>query len=194
MDESQNLTPKRQKRRPKFSRLKPDTITAMAAVAIASLALELQYWDHYETRAFNRMKVRPYLTAQWDPNSEDGKCGIAIRNDGLGPARIISIQFFDKSGKALGSSSAQDVHALLGRAFNPHGALAVHYNDLTPGSMVRVGEKLYLFYIIPAETNSSAKSDLSAALSQISVTVHYQSLYNETNELPIRLASFLGPH
>jgi hypothetical protein len=171
--------------------LKADTIAAIAASIIAFLAICISLWDHYETREFNRMSVKPYLAGFGNMTTEDGKRGVGIRNDGLGPARILSAQLFDDSGNSLPQSGSQAVQQIMHTHPEIKAGGMTYCKIFEKGVMIRSGELVYLIWIIPSETNSPDLREFQAALSHINFKFQYESLYQERGDLTISGAEFL---
>jgi len=167
----------------------PEIITAVATVIVAVisvilavLALWISWQDHKETRENNRTSVMPYLTVIGNESSEDSRIGIALCNDGLGPARIIKLQLFD-DGKPLPALEKGTFQAVLNNHPEIKGAGIARIYSLTPGMIIRAGEQVYLLYITPSDTNSPDITEFEEALSHISFHVQYESFYHEPGEL-----------
>jgi hypothetical protein len=189
MDAPQIQKPIDSSQKTRRRKLAPDTITAIAAVFIALLAFVVQLCDHAESRAFNRMSVRPYLTAIRYQGREDVKYGIAVRNDGLGPAQIVDIQYAVDDGKYIVRSVSQVYQAVLNKYPQTNGAGFYGANAMTPGSMIRAGDQVYLLYIVPSETNTPEANAFDRTLSHITIKIWYKSLYNDPGDLTINLAT-----
>jgi hypothetical protein len=70
------------------NRLKPDTVTAIAAISVAAIALVVSIWQGYETRHHNRLSVRPVLILDVDYTKDEAVETIRLRNVGTGPAIV----------------------------------------------------------------------------------------------------------
>jgi hypothetical protein len=158
------------------------TIIAIVSVVIAGLALWISWEDHKETRENNRTAVMPFLVAVGDTSSEDSRIGIALCNNGLGPARIIKLQLFD-DGKPLPALESGAFQAVLNNHPEIKGAGITRIYSLTPGVIIRAGEQEYLLYITPSDTNSPDATEFEEALSHMTFYVQYESFYHEPGEL-----------
>ena len=168
----------------------PEIITAIATVIIAvistvlaGLALWISWQDHKETRENNRTSVVPYLTAFVNQNGEeDSSIGIALCNDGLGPARITNLQLYD-DGKPLPALQNGAYQAVLKNHPNIKGDGTVQLYWLTLGKIIRAGEKIYLIYLTPNDESAPDVAEFEEALSHITFKVQYESFYHEPGEL-----------
>lgn len=173
-----------------------ETVTAVAAIATALVALAVGVWDNVQTRQHNRLSVIPHLVfvAQLgdveDPGLEpedDPREGgtLTLRNEGVGPAVVDSV-----SVHVLGPDSTQLRYASLPEAAQPlerlePGVEILGTTDLGSGSVVASGRDLPLLRFAVAEeavpdTLASEGNALAVALlDRLSIVVHYHSVYGD---------------
>ena len=133
-----------------------------AALVVAVCALAVTVWQGVVTRKHNRLSVTPVLTLY--RREIDGI--ITVKNNGIGPALIISQEVYFK-GEPLEEESFQKAIPNL-----------VDSGHLLPGAAIAPGDEVMLF-------KSAAYVDGShmEVLQELRFRITYKSIYNEQRVL-----------
>jgi len=165
----------------KWVRRNADTITAVASVFIAVLALVVSLWDHYETREYNRFAVTPRLT----DHKKIGMWGIevSVSNEGLGPAIIEKFIIHDggQTKTNLDDESFLKFITAIAKKYNLPGRLSVE--SLEPEDVIQPGAQHPL--VIIDNLNHAEGKAMENALTNIWFEIEYESFYKEKFQLTV---------
>lgn len=169
-------------------RASAETITAAAAVIAALVALAVGVWDNIQTRQHNRLSVMPRLVFtvevdRTDPVVTDGEdtvsrwdtVAVALRNEGVGPAIVdsLEVRVALPGGDTSVHRSLQDAHPELERL---HGAVSgLGTTHISPGVVLAAGREIPLMNF-RAEGDGGTYREF---LDRFQVVVRYHSIYGE---------------
>ena len=160
------------------SRLSAESITAIAAVVTAFVALAVGVWQVSETRRHNRLSVRPLLDfrTQVEMRSLDSAVvGFYITNRGLGLAEVenMGIEVAPRSGEPQTYETWTEAAPLI-EGFGP---TMGSRSDLGPGTLIEPGETVT---VLELRSEGQLRADsLLAVIRRIRADVRYRSLYEE---------------
>ncbi len=158
------------------------TIIAAIAVPISIIAAVFAWWQVELTQKHNRLSVRPILQVTPYLEGKDGKNGLYLSNDGLGPAIIKS--FTARSGGIIAEGFGADRwHELIAQtAANP--------NCFKTGwpkgeTAIKAGDVLPMFVVAPGEGSALCQLELVKLVggSAIEIEIKYESMYEESSVL-----------
>ncbi|WP_406168026.1 hypothetical protein [Streptomyces sp. NBC_00996] len=151
-----------------------DTVTAIAATAIALGSLWTSYAQTRATRVHNRQSVRPLLQLRHTKKYDDHKAGLRVVNAGLGPA-IVTNTVVRLDGVEIGQWNIQTIDRITA----PLPVWPKTYT-LRAGAVVLAGQSTFLFYLEHfSEDEHDWFWDLVAR--RLVVEVTYESLYGGEN-------------
>lgn len=173
-----------------------ETVTAVAAIATAVVALAVGVWDNIQTRQHNRLSVIPHLVFVAEFGAVDEEEGVleggsregatlTLRNEGVGPAVVDSV-----SVHLLGPDSTRREYATLPEATGPlertePGVQILGTTDIGSGSVIAPGREIPLLRFAVdeaavADTLAGDGTDLAfAVLDRLTMVVHYHSVYGD---------------
>jgi len=150
-----------------------ELVIAIAGLIIALAAAITTIWQGVLTRRHNRLSVKPMIRI--DRNSITGQpFNITLKNTGVGPAIIKSIQFI-VDGKRIPENSQDPGKEVLDAL-----RLETHnFYEIYPNESFAAGEPHIVF-----ESIKPMKSDMEAVKRQetfkrLGIIVNYQSIYEE---------------
>lgn len=148
-------------------------VVSIAAMFVSIAALAASMWQGIETRAHNRMSVKPDVYALKILGKEDGTQGIQIINSGLGPAKISALVLYLNSKKISSPDYiGSRVKEIVGE--NEMVVWLKKANDLR----LSEGESIDLFKVgISADENT--RNSIRALLNDIELQIDYCSMYEE---------------
>lgn len=175
-----------------------ETVTAVAAIVTAVVALAVGVWNNIQTRRHNRLSVIPHLVfvaelGDVDEPGDDREGApreggtLTLRNEGVGPAVVDSV-----SVHVLGPDSTQRAHASLPEAAEPleraqPGVEILGTTDIGSGSVIASGREVPLLRFAVDEgavpdTLAGEGADLAVALlDRLTMVVHYHSVYGDAH-------------
>lgn len=166
-------------------RLSAESVTAIAAVLTAVIALAVGVWQTAETRRHNRLSVRPLLdfktrVAMTHPDSATAV--FEVTNRGLGLADLEDVQIRVQT--LSGGEETYSAWTPALPAIQAYGAFVGTRSDLSPGTLVEPGTTITVldlrsFGQIPADS-------LLQIIDRIDVTLKYKSLYDEIYEASLK--------
>ncbi len=161
------------------------------AVVISLISLSLSYVQlasardmNEATKKHNMVSVRPKLSITPHAQGPDGKNGIYISNDGLGPAIITGFSVTTKNGRfdTLGSSSWEEI---LGISGINRGCFSVGWPD--SGATLHVGFEIELLEISKSASNRCSLEILKlVSRDDIKIEIDYSSFYEEETFKEVR--------
>lgn len=156
--------------------LSADTITAIAAIIIALIALGISVWQGYETRRHNRLSVTPKLTYDYSLSSAYPEVAIKLSNNGIGPAIIkdFALHVDGIRIEDIGYGGWKSVGNKL-NTFQPW----VRSAFLNKEDVMRVGETKMLFSVDRKNINRERKEIILKAFSRLKISIEYESIYGD---------------
>jgi hypothetical protein len=153
---------------------------------VAILALVTAVLSAYATRVHNRLSVKPLLNISLD--FSEGKVGLKVKNCGVGPAIIKTIQvrfqneLFDGSKMDWGVKIGNEYKAVLSKE-NKSELLTemdkTFYSIYMPGDIITANESYYLYESMDNVTNNEVLALLYLLLLDVGLKITYTSIYNE---------------
>jgi hypothetical protein len=162
--------------------LKIGSFTVTTELIISICAMFLTIYQAYLTRRHNKLSVQPHLARAITRTREPQKyiVSIKLRNDGLGPARITKLSF-GLDNAAVNS----DVFRLAKILFEGHFPYRVARNGL-PGIgtlMPATAEIVIATVDFQIQPSDETVEQIEVLLNRTSLTVEYESLYDEKFKL-----------
>lgn len=150
-----------------------ETITSIATVFIAVLALGLTIWQGWMSRRHNYNSVCPLLTYETHNTTNTKDFGIYIKNNGTGPAIINDMKFF-VDGEEVEEVSNDSWDYILKKLKLPLTNIisATFDNE----SVLSAGERQFLISI-GEQANVEQKSNLKKIFPRIGIEIYYESIY-----------------
>ncbi|MCV2359411.1 hypothetical protein LNV08_10540 [Paucibacter sp. TC2R-5] len=145
------------------------TISAIRArtMIIALCALGTSLWQGYTIQKHNRLMVQPILDEEINTDA-DGRWESYVLNSGLGPAKVLRVDY-RVDGKAVEGLS--DALKALGEPAECYGT----------GSLVhfyRVNQRQQVLRTLDKRCAKTSE-ELKLLLSRLQLTLHYESLYGD---------------
>lgn len=163
---------------PTFPRVRASTVATV--IAIAAIALGIA--DSMQTRAHNRLSVKPYLVVDYSNAVRGTETTIVVEvsNEGVGPAiiRRMEIVLPDE----LGGGSYPDWSRAVD-ALRASGAVVLSYWNYEGGEALGIQRSRELIRIL---LEDDAPPDLPAKIDAIDIRVHYESIYGEEFQASLR--------
>jgi hypothetical protein len=166
---------------------RPDanTVTAIAATVTAVAAVAVAVWDNVQSRAYNRLSIRPLLVldAQRSTTDSTDTGEFTISNQGVGPAvvRDVRIRYapIDGGADTLGFENWAELAARL----RPLGYVVTGWTDLAADRPIGTDHSISLFRFQvarPADSEQEADMhDVQKVFDAIVLDVAYESVYGE---------------
>jgi hypothetical protein len=159
-----------------------ESITLVVAIS----ALIFSGWQLLTQKRHNKLSVKPYLSIRhkW----KDGVRTVSIKNVGLGPAVIFSHEFKYKN-KVIPFEIAQHILDLadnfLGGGYYSGG------KTIEISQVIEVGESVNILGLYWHEQHDEheARDNVVTFLEEAEITMIYESMYGERQELKNRLVS-----
>jgi hypothetical protein len=150
---------------------------SLSALFISFLALGLAWWQLELGRKHNKLSLKPLLTITPYSEGKDGKNGVFISNQGLGPAILkdFTVTIDGKTYKGLGENKWTE--ALKAAKTEP---LCYKHGWPTSNSIIKVGEEIAI--LTPTAANIPICNLAMFVLQMgknISISIEYESLYEE---------------
>ena len=158
-------------------RIRPSTIATIIAVA----AIVLGVVDSMQTRAHNRLSVKPYLVVDYSVSArpQQMEWSVSVSNEGVGPGIIRSMRIELPAGLGGGSheSWGPAVDALRAR-----GAEVSTYWNFEGGEALGVQRSRQLMRLLVPDSARALIDELAG----IDVVVRYESIYGEEFSASLR--------
>lgn len=151
-----------------------DTSIAVGALLVAVAGIWLSIVEFHAAREHSRLSVMPAMTLSGGSWPDDSFVGIALTNEGLGPAWVEPLELFIDHERV---ESWDDVDSLLGLTdISPY---LIHY-DFRADVAWQVGleEKLYGLQS-KSPVFDQYRSRVADALDRVAVRVCFRSFYGE---------------
>ncbi|WP_406734394.1 hypothetical protein RJD39_21530 [Vibrio scophthalmi] len=155
-----------------------ESVISFTSLAIALIAVFVTVWQGIETREYNKNSLKPYLTAAPMLTGIEGKNGIYVTNDGVGPA-FIKGAILTVNGKRfdLSRNSWPSVYEYLGLEKLCHSE-----SWFKNGSALKAGEKMTLLAPTAATISPRCPVEFVKLLSanQLELKIEYASVYDDS--------------
>ncbi|MEM0953191.1 MAG: hypothetical protein AAGI24_03530 [Pseudomonadota bacterium] len=154
---------------------------AIAAAVIALCSLAVSIWQGYISRKHARLSVIPDIGIYFSISAYSEFVGIAIENNGLGTARIKSIQISNLEAKGSPETIVSDTSGwkdLLSVFELRNGR--VRWASISPGEGIPSGEQHKLIEIPKNDPDLELlQSRLRAMVDSFGIRIEYESMYEE---------------
>jgi hypothetical protein len=166
------------------------TVTAAAATITAVAALAVAVWDNVQSRAYNRLSVRPLLVLDYQRNTAESvdRGELTISNQGVGPAivRQVRIRYVPISGGPDSTASPGDtlqfeVWAELAGRLRELGFLVTGWTDLATDRPIGTDHSIQLFrFQVDRDDIPESGADVQDVFDAVTLDVDYESVYGES--------------
>lgn len=157
---------------------------SVSSLVIAGMAFRESARNGEAQREHNRLSVRPAVHSWLHHDADRGTLVFYIENNGLGPAEIECVRFFDRNNPSFecDSSSKPAVISLVQRVLGDNDFrvdhLGINVTSLAKGYTLRVGEKRGLLELTFKEMSEASRAD-EALGGLLGCKVEYSSLYGD---------------
>jgi hypothetical protein len=165
------------------------TVTAAAATITAVAALAVAVWDNVQSRAYNRLSVRPLLVLDAERNTTEAidRGELTISNQGVGPAivrqvriRYVPIPGGSDSTVSPGDTLEFEAWAELAARLREFGFLVTGWADLATDRPIGTDHSIQLFrFQIDRNDTPGAGADVQDVFDAVTLDVEYESVYGE---------------
>jgi hypothetical protein len=149
-------------------------ITAICALVVSFVSVFFTVLTLWVQRRHNILSVRPL--AQIALGDYEDELFVRLRNQGVGPLLVQSIDIYDRNGKFVG-------HDLVRQLPLPPERLAwADYTMFFPGMAVPAGSNMVLFQFKGSATNPefvAHRDEIRAALSALRLEIVYRDVYGK---------------
>ena len=163
-------------------------LIALGALLVAFVSVLLSMWTAYLQRRHMRLSVRPVgviPVADWE-----NRVGVFLKNTGLGPMRIVSLQASDEHGNT--SDKLLDLMpALEGET------MWTTFHDTVDGATIEPGYEYRLLLLegdLDDEDFISSRDRARDRLQYLTVTLEYEDLYGVRMEPCVKRLTWFGRH
>lgn len=148
--------------------------TALSSMLIAVCALVISIWQSYSMQQHNKLSLRPYLEMAFEYDRREGRWGLYIYNQGMGPAQVTTVEY-----KVDGKSYPNIVAFLMALGEDP--------DCYTRGNISRFYKVEDRQVVLRTQNESCFKEEqaFSAMFDRLQIILNYQSLYGESYRLVI---------
>ena len=160
--------------------LSPDNIIDICAAVIALAALALAVWQGVAMQRHNRLSVMPRLTLHHHLAGSRGELGIAVSNDGLGPA-IVTDCTLEVDGKVMPVENDNGWETAI-TSLNLE-AFKFRYTTIAPHGVIPTGGTVWLLSTPATDTMRSRADEIQVAFQRLNVRLCYQSMYGDGREV-----------
>ena len=157
---------------------------SISAMIIAIASITISIWEGSTMRKHYHLSVMPRLndafTVDDSSSTKNASAFFNIKNNGLGPAVILSREYFVDGNKIDDSKNHFSVKIL--EALNIDNTAGTSFQSITKGFTISAGDNLTLFglYFSNMESFNRQRMQLNYRLSYI---IKYESLYGEQFEV-----------
>lgn len=151
---------------------------ALFALIVSVCAVTLTFYEGYQSRAHQRLSVKPKLNIDVHTYGEKGEFAIEVENKGLGPAFVTKFNVFidDERINSTPHKLWKDCLKLLGIPdFQYEMYIPTTRSMLSPGS----SHFLWRLYIDPKKIN------VEEMMARIKITIDYESIYREPDSVTL---------
>lgn len=160
-----------------------NTIGSIAAMVIGLSALGISIWQGIETRKNYKLSVTPKLIIFCNFLEAGNYSGVGIRNKGVGPAVIESIQYSYENK----TYSTTEFHTLMQNIIQEKYPQFNLWNlclfVIDSDSMITPNEDIPIIWLSEEDRNKKNISELNHLLKNIIIKIDYSSLYNQKYQL-----------
>lgn len=147
------------------------------AVFISFIAAALSWWQLDIARQHNRISVRPAIVITPYLEGNNGRNGVYLTNQGLGPAILKSMKIVVDGREFSGLEKSHWIEALRQAGTEP---ICYKHGWPTQDAMIKVGEEEILLSPTSADLPACKLEAIILLMKKdIAITIHYESLYGE---------------
>jgi hypothetical protein len=167
--------------------MSPEQLTAVAAVVVAATALSVSVWQAAITRRHNRLSVRPALFFLWYDSPD--RIGLYLRNVGLGPAQIHSLDLSLVDGNGEEEDVPDMFKACRELSLTDLGTVwAYDGRDNNDQWMAPQAEYPVVTFLLRFDEEEKRRENVRA-LQRLRLRLRYTSIYGEQSTLLYRVRS-----
>ena len=156
-----------------------DLLGGNATEIIALCALFFTAYQTHATRRHNILSVQPHLTTfvNRDRNQKTGTLSVALMNNGLGPARILSYRIY-LDGKEINADVSKDAEAVIKQML---GERQYTYRLTTLGNdyAMSTNESKDILLVQFSLNKESDFEEVERQLNRFDLVVNYDSMYGK---------------
>jgi hypothetical protein len=145
-----------------------------STAAIALAALTVTIWEGITNRRHNRLSLRPFLSITQHLGGTQGRFGISVDNDGLGPAAITRCSV-SVDGDVISDEEDPDWNVVLSKLGLEVEAIC----ERIRGRAIHSGDRKWLLTIRLEDASEPVRKALLGAFKRLRVEIHYDSFYGE---------------
>lgn len=159
-----------------------------ATVIIAVTGIVFSAYQAMETRRYNRLSVKPYISFTDNINHTKAECSYDMANDGVGPAVINKFEIYFngelKTDDACGWKAAfkdaglAEVYPML-TCYCPPPPPGVHY--------LKRSEVVHLFILNKEYITPERQANIAKFLDKLDIRIKYESLYGERFQANLKI-------
>ena len=175
-----------QYRKPKGTKMKktiPVELTlSISAMIIAIASITISIWESSTMRKHYHLSVMPRLNNSFsvdDSSSSNASAYFEIRNNGLGPAVIISREYF-LDGKKI-DDSKNHFSVIILQALNFDNTAGSTFQSISKGFTISSGDNMRVFGLYFSNRESFYRQRMKLH-DRLSFIIKYESLYGEQYE------------
>lgn len=153
-----------------------ELVTGVAATIAAVAAVSVAVWQSVLTRHHNRLAVMPRLNLFVNFTDAHPEIGIALVNNGLGPAFVRSCGVFVDASRIGDACPAvwRNTTRLLGL-----GTGWVAHAGFFAGDAIAPGQRVPVIFVAPGDQTPDRADLLGQALTRIRIRMEYESAYRD---------------
>ena len=158
-----------------------DQVIQIATIVIAIAAVTVAVWEGVMTRRHNRLALMPHLLIRGHFSGSQGRVGLALYNDGSGPAYIDACTV-SVDGEVMPDNGDDGWDSAISALDLDDIRPSLAYNSITPDGFIRVGGVLWLLSA-PVSKCTDDCLDLFHTNVQVNHDLHisipYRSVYGD---------------
>jgi len=151
-----------------------DFLVSVIALGVAVVALWTSIREGRSGRKHAKLSVTPHISVLKNVQHQ-GPVGFTLKNNGIGPARVLSIRALiggNWSG-AMSESELRDLIKVLGVP------LRCNWQSMKVGDIIAVGEERNVFHFPTKGAGTFHQDQCVQAINSACLEVEYESLYGE---------------
>lgn len=157
-------------------------LTSIFTVLLSGIAILISILNLRSLQQFNKRSVKPFLS--FDLVDLPNRIAIKLRNDGIGVAILHSSQFTNCTGGNNSETLLSAIEALDAKQIFSNPSRWKRYQQSYSQLAIAPNQEKFLIEIeLNKNQNCEELEDLRCILKQISTTITYKDIYNQTYSL-----------